>query len=296
MKTLEGKVALVTGGSRGVGKGVALALGSAGATVYITGRAATAETPTTALGVALPGSVAETAEEVTRRGGKGIAMGCDHRDDAQVRAVFDAITEREGRLDLLVNNAYQWHESIPEDRCFWDTPLEAWDNQQMVGLRSHYVAAVYAAQMMVPAKRGLIVNISSPVAGGYVLGVAYGVIKAALDRMSADMAHELRPHNVGSLSLWPGPIGTEKGRVIAEKKNLPLHSGTDESPEHVGRAVAALAADPKVMEKSGQVLITADLGQEYGFTDIDGKTPLNPRDILWPPPPPPVYKGPKRQP
>lgn len=295
MKTLKDKVALVTGASRGVGKGIALALGEAGATVYITGRTARRGDKGRWMSEALPGNLEETAEEVTRLGGKGIALGCDHRDDEQVRKVFQRIRDEHGKLDILVNNAFMSHESIAEDKCFWETPIEAWDNQQMVGLRSAYVASVYAAQIMVPAKHGLIVNISSPVAGGYVLATAYGVIKAALDRLSGDMAHELRPRGVASVSLWPGPIATEKAKLMAGRGGMPLHKGKDETPFHVGRAVAALAADPKIMEKSGRVLITAELGQEYGFTDIDGSRPVNVRDMLWPPPPPAIYRGTKRQ-
>lgn len=295
MESLKGKIALVTGASRGVGKGVALALGDAGATVYITGRTATAKDSKTVMGEIVPGTLEETAAEVTRRGGQGIAVGCDHRDDEQVRQVFERIKDEQGTLDVLVNNAYLWHESILGDPYFWEAPLELWDNQATVGLRSAYVASWHAARIMVPKRRGLIATISSPVAAGYILAAAYGVTKAALDRLAADMAHELRAFNVASVTLWPGAIGTEKGKVIASKRNLPLHEGKDESPVHVGRAVAALAADPNVMAKSGQVLITAELGQEYGFTDVDGSLPLNPRDFLWPPPPPPTYKTPKAQ-
>lgn len=295
MKPLERKVALVTGASRGVGKGIAQALGEAGATVYLTGRTATRMNRAEWMGEALPGNLEETADEVARLGGKGVALCCDHRNDEQVRTVFQRIRDEQGTLDVLVNNAFLSHESTAEDKCFWEVPLEAWDNQQMVGLRSAYVASVYAAQIMVPSKRGLIVNISSPAAGGYILATAYGVIKAALDRLSSDMAHELRPHNVASVSLWPGPIGTEKARIITSKGKTALHKGKDETPLHVGRAVAALATDANVMAKSGRVLITAELGQEYGFTDVDGSRPANPRDILWPPPPTPVYRDSKKQ-
>jgi len=293
-KNLAGRIALVTGASRGVGKGVALALGVAGATVYVTGRTATPSDRTELMGEIVPGCLEETAAEVTRLGGQGIAVSCDHRDDEQVRQVFERLRAEQGTLDILVNNAYQWHESVPQDKYFWEVPLDVWDNQQRVGLRSAYVASVHAARIMVPKRRGLIANISSPVAGGYVLSTAYGVIKAALDRLSCDMAHELRAYQVACVSIWPGPIDTEKGQIIASKGNLPLHRGKDETPMHVGRAVAALAGDPNVMAKSGQVLITAELGQEYGFTDVDGSRPLNPRDILWPPPAPPVYLAPKR--
>jgi dehydrogenase/reductase SDR family protein 1 len=296
MKKLEGKVALVTGGSRGIGKGIALALGEAGATVYLTGRSSQGGNQTVWMGETLPGSIEETAAEVTRLGGKGIAVGCDHRDDEQVRQVFQRIQAEQGTLDILVNNAFLSHESIPQDKCFWEVPLAAWDNQQSVGLRSSYVASVYAAQMMVPKEKGMIINISSPVAAGYILSTPYGVVKAALDRLSSDMAHELRPYGIASVSIWPGAIDTEKTRIIAAKGSLnSLHKAKNETPMHVGRAVAALAADPNIMTKSGQVLITAELGQEYGFTDVDGSVPMNPRDALWPPPAPPVYLAPKKR-
>lgn len=294
MKALEGKIALVTGASRGVGKGVALALGEQGATVYITGRTATrGSCKDLWMGEALPGSLEETAEAVSKRGGLGIPVGCDHRDDEQVRQVFERIRKEQGKLDILVNNAFMSHESIAHDKCFWEVPIATWDNQQTVGLRSAYVASVHGAQMMVPARQGLIINISSPVAAGYIYQAAYGVVKAALDRLSGDMAYELKPFGVAAVSLWPGPIGTEKTKIITAKMELSTHKIKEESPLHVGRAVAALAADPKVMDKTGQVLITAELGEEYGFTEEDGSRPLNPRHMLWGPPPPAVYKMPK---
>lgn len=289
MSNLKGKVAVVTGGTRGVGKGVALALGQAGATVYITGRTVSEEDKLELMGHKIGGTLDETAAEVTKRGGKGIAVPCDHRDDAQVKALFDRVRDEQGKLDLLVNNAYQWHEAILSGKGFWEIPIEIWDNQATVGLRSAYVASVYAAQIMVPNKQGLIAAISSPVAGGYILATAYGVVKCALDRLATDMAHELRPHNVASVSLWPGPIHTEKIDILAKVNPSPLHAGKQESPFHVGLAVAALAADPKIMEKSGRVLTTTTIGKEYGFVDIDGTPPMSVEEFLWPPPPLPIY-------
>jgi dehydrogenase/reductase SDR family protein 1 len=144
--------------------------------------------------------------------------------------------------------------------------------------------------MMVPSRRGVIVNISSPAAAGYIQTTAYGVIKAALDRLSGDMAHELRPHNVASISIWPGAIATERVKTMVNKSTAPLHGAKDETPVHVGRGVAALAGDPDIISKSGAVFTTADLGLEYGFTDIDGSRPPNARDTFWPPPPPPIYR------
>lgn len=283
MGVLSGKVAVVTGGSRGVGKGVALALGKAGATVYVTGRTATQEDRHTLLGQKVPGTVTETAEEVTRLGGVGIAVGCDHRNDQQVKALFDQVREEQGKLDILVNNAYQWHPGILENKSFWEIPLGMWDDQHMVGLRSAYVASHYGAQLMVPNKQGLIANISSAAGGRYVLAAAYGVVKAALDRLSSDMAQELRPHNVASVSLWPGPILTEKTVILSSLAPVPHHAKGEQSPAYVGSAVAALAADPAIMKKSGQTLTTTDLGREYGFTEADGSTPPSVQELYWPP-------------
>lgn len=292
MSSLKGKVAIVTGGSRGVGKGIAMALGQTGATVYITGRTSSHDEAPTLKGQPLGGTLEETVEEVNRLGGKGIAVKCDHRDDEQVKALFDRVRQEQGTLDLLVNNAYQWHESILLGKSFWELPMAIWDNQSDVGLRSAYAASIQAAQIMVPNKRGLIVNVSSPPGGGYLLAASYGVISAALDRLSSDMAHELRPHGVASVSIWPGLIITEKTELLRGKNPSPFRKGAarQETPFHVGRAVVALASDAAIMNKSGTVMTTGDIGLEYGFTDLDGERPANVRDIFWPPPPLPVYR------
>jgi dehydrogenase/reductase SDR family protein 1 len=262
--TLAGQVAIVTGASRGVGKGVALALGDAGATVYVTGRSLTTG--------AIPGTVAATAEEVTRRGGRGIACVCDHAVDAEVREVFARVERETGRLDVLVNNAF----AIPEGTltgAFWELPLLHWDTMHTVGLRSHYVAAVLAAPKMIAAKKGLIVNVSSFGAKVYAVNVAYGVGKAGLDRMSRDMGRELKPHGVAVVSLWPGIVKTE--RLLIEPERLGFDPRHGESPEFTGRAVVALASDERRMEKTGQALVVAELARSYGFTDIDGTQPVS---------------------
>lgn len=292
MSRLEGKIAIVTGATRGVGKGIAKALGEAGATVYITGRTISPEEIPTLKGEKLGGTLGETAEEVNRLGGKCIPIQCDHRDDAQVKALFERVHKEQGTLDLLVNNAYLWHESILQGKSFWELPTAILDNQVTVGLRSDYVASKYAARIMVPNKHGLIVNVSSPNAGGYLLATAYGVVSASIDRLSSDMAHELRPHNVASVSIWPGLILTEKIEILRDKSPSPLRKGAaqQETPYHVGLAVAALAADPDIMKKSGTVMTTGDLGLEYGFTELDGSRPANMRDVFWAPPPLPHYK------
>jgi NAD(P)-dependent dehydrogenase (short-subunit alcohol dehydrogenase family) len=265
MATLVGKVALVTGASRGVGKGIALGLGEQGATVYVTGRTeAGGPAPTP-----LPGTVQETADDVTAMGGTGIAIGCDHRDDQQTRHAVQRVLADAGRLDVLVNNVWGGYEyfwdGTPfwEEAGFWTQPLERWDAAFQAGVRAHYVTAVAAAPAMVAAGSGLIVNVSSEGAEKTDTGVAYGAAKAATDHMIACMAHELRDHGVTAVSLYPGLVRTESVLRAAEYFDL-----TDsESPLYVGRAVAALAADPDVARHTGKVVRTSTLAQEYGFTD-----------------------------
>ncbi len=265
MSALNDRVALVTGASRGVGKGIALALGSAGATVYITGRSYDqAAGP-------LPGSLAETAAEIASRGGRAIPLRCDHSVDADVEAVFERITADSGGLDILVNNVYCVPDGPMFDTPFWQQPLSMWDEMHRVGLRSHYVASRLAVPHMVAQKRGLIAHISSFGGRSYQLNVAYGVGKAAVDRMARDMGHELRDHGVACVSLWPGIVRTE--RILAFADQLPFDLSNSESPEFTGRAIIALATDPALMQRSGRVWIVAELAREYEFTDIDGSQP-----------------------
>lgn len=271
MSGLVGKVALVTGASRGVGKGVAVGLGEAGATVYVTGR--TADEGQTEAG--LPGTVQRTAGEVSGLGGKGIAVLCDHRNDREAEAAFRRIVAEQGGLDVLVNNVWGGYENMIENGeytwmlPFWKQPLWRWDAMFQAGVRAHYVASRLAAEIMVARRSGLIVNISFWAAQKYMGNTAYGVSKAATDKMTADMAHELRDYNVAVVSLYPGLVRTES--VMRSAAYLDLSNS--ESPQFVGRAVAALAADPDVMCKSGRVLVAASLAQEYRFTDVDGKQP-----------------------
>jgi dehydrogenase/reductase SDR family protein 1 len=261
---LAGQVVLVTGASRGVGKGIAVGLGEAGATVYVTGRT---QSPGR-----LPGTIDATADEVSAAGGRGIALRCDHGDDADVERLFARVLAEAGRLDVLVNNAF----CIPDGELFqpfWQAPLGFWDDMHRVGLRSHYVAAVHAARHMVEAKRGLIVNVSSFGAKLYAVNVAYGVGKAGVDRMARDMARELRPHGVTAVALWPGVVRTE--RLEIEAGRFPFDQANSESPVFSGRAVAALAADEQRLKRSGQSLVVAELAAEYGFDDIDGRRPAS---------------------
>ncbi len=271
MPNLHGKVALVTGASRGVGKGVALGLSEAGATVYITGR--TVEEGQAA--VALPGTIHQAAAEVSEQGGEGIAVRCDHRDDQQVAALVARITQERGRLDILVNNVWGGYEHFNDgtefwnEAGFWTTPIDRWDKMFQAGVRAHYVASTLAAPLMIAQGGGLIVNISFFAAQRDDRGVGYGVAKAADDRMAACMAHELRPHNVAAVSLYPGLVRTESVLKAAEYFDM----SNSESPQFIGRAVAALAADPEIMRKSGQVLVAAEVALAYGFTDVDGRQP-----------------------
>ncbi len=205
MRGLSGKVAIVTGASRGMGKGIALALADEGATVYVTGRTVSPGT------FPLPGTVGETAAEVDRRGGRGIAVQVDHANDHAVAALFEQVKQEQGRLDLLVNNAIALPAELTQPGSFWEKPLSNWEMID-VGLRSYFVAAWHAARIMTPQKSGLIVGISGYVGVTYTYGVIFGTCKTAGDRMARDMAIELKPHNVTSISLWQGFTYTERAQ------------------------------------------------------------------------------------
>jgi len=266
---LDGKVAIVTGASRGIGKGIALELGAAGATVYVTARSTSeADHP-------LPGTIGATAQEVDDIGGTGIAVALDHRDDSAVEALFDRVLAEHGHLDVLVNNAFIVTDQLTSGLPFWEADLSNWDDMIDIGTRSAYVASAFAARAMVKAHAGLIVNVSSSGAEEYAWQVAYGVGKCALDRLTADTAHELRSHGVSVVSVWPGFVRTERIDVGAAMGLLPqsLDLTTSESPRFMGRAVVALATDPDVTRWSGKAVSARDLADEYGFTDVDGRTP-----------------------
>ena len=265
-------VAVVTGASRGVGRGLAIGLGEAGATVYVTGRSADGR-PAVDLG----GTVEETAANVTEAGGRGVPVRCDHREDAAVAALFDRVREEQGRLDVLANSVWGGYEVLHAGghadwvRPFWEQSTDLWDPMFEPGVRAHYVAGVLAAQIMVPQRRGLIVNVSHVTADGLTVGdnVAYSVAKSADNRMMIDMATQLRPHGVAAVALYPGLVRTEG--ILRWREYLDLSNS--ESPVFAGRAVAALAADPNVLDRTGHVLRAAELAREYGFTDVDGNVP-----------------------
>lgn len=267
-KTLAGKRAVVTGASRGIGKGIALELGAAGATVYVTGRTVDASGD-----VARPGTIGATADEVTRLGGKGIAVACDHGDDAQIRALFERVRDEQGGLDILVNNAFSVPDQPIFESRFWELPAEIWDQLIHVGCRGHYMASHAAVPLMLPQQDGLIVNISSFAGAAYIFSVAYGVGKAAVDRMAKDMAVELKPEGITAVSLWPGIVRTEYMLQQHAEGKVPFGIENGESPRFTGRGVVALAADPKRIEQTGQVMPVIDLAARYGFTDIDGRQP-----------------------
>jgi dehydrogenase/reductase SDR family member 1 len=271
MNSLSGKVAVVTGASRGVGKGIALGLGESGATVYVTGRTTQEGTDVEKLG----GTVFATAEEVTALGGKGIAVVCDHREDAQTEKLFQDVKAQNGRLDILVNNAWGGYEQMVHDdeftwlKPFWEQPFWRWDAMFQGGVRAAYVAGAFAARRMVEQQNGLIVNISFWAAQKHMANVAYGAAKAAVDKLTADMAHEAEKFNIAVISLYPGLVRTESVLRAAEYFDM----SNSESPQFTGRVIAALANDPNIMSKTGKVLVVAQEALEYGIQDIDGKQP-----------------------
>jgi NAD(P)-dependent dehydrogenase (short-subunit alcohol dehydrogenase family) len=266
---LRGKIAVITGASRGIGKGIALALAEEGATVYVTGR-------TVEPGSApLPGSIGETVnqcnERGAKRGGKGIGVVLDLMSDTSIAALFNQVKREQGRLDILVNNAMAVSDAIAQRIGFWEKPLSELEVLD-TGVRAAYIAAWYAANIMVPQRCGLIAAISGAVGVSYANDVLFGTTKCAVDRMARDMAIELKPHNVASLSLWQGSTFTERVKamidaypVLAER----LKAGGS-SPEFPGRVIAVLANDPRILDKTGGTFVMAELAAEYGVTDIGG--------------------------
>lgn len=264
---LRGKVAVVTGGSRGVGKGIAEGLAEAGATVYVSGRSESFANPPA------PRTIQATARRVNELGGHGVAVRVDHAVDAEVKALFDQVSREQGRLDILVNNAYKIPNPPAWGGGFWQHPISVWDDQCGIGLRGYYVSAVYAAPLMVERGSGLIVNISSAAGKDYIFSASYGVCKAGVDRMARDMAIELGPYSVTALSLWPGAVKTEFILDAVESGAANFDLATAESPRFTGRCIAALAMDPNVLKKSGGIYQVAELAAEYGFTDPDRENP-----------------------
>jgi dehydrogenase/reductase SDR family protein 1 len=271
MGALQGAVAVVAGASRGIGKGIALELGAAGAHVVVSGRTLEARPG------AKPGSLEETAAEIVGAGGSAMPVRCDFTDDSDVAALFAGVNNEHGSLDILVNsvfNALEFSGSI--GRRFWELPVDTWREVVDVGTRSAYVAAVHAAPMLLGSERGLIVNVSGRAAERYLYNVPYGVGKAALDKMTRDMAEELRDDAVAVVSIWPNVTRTEN--VDASSANGSSLSDTFgdldllETPRYSGRAVVALAADDGVMDRTGGRFWVAELGLDYGLTDENGRS------------------------
>jgi NAD(P)-dependent dehydrogenase (short-subunit alcohol dehydrogenase family) len=271
---LSGRIAVVTGASRGAGRGIAIALGSHGCTVYVTGRS---EKPGDA---SLPGTIYETADGVTAAGGKGIAVRVDHADDAQVQALFERVQDEQGRLDILVNNACAIHDELTAPGNFWEKPLALGDMLD-VGLRSSYVASWYAAPMMVAAQAGLIVFTSASGSVHYVYGPAYGAHKAGTDKLAADMAVDLKEFGVAAVSIWMGALKTERLQVImaADPAKFGYLEKILETPDFTGHVIWALANDPGLMALSGQTVIGAEMAIQYGIRDAGGRQPPSLRDM-----------------
>lgn len=273
---MSGRVAVVTGASRGAGRGIAVALGQHGYTVYVTGR-------TEKEGAApLPGTIYETAEAVTKAGGKGIPVRVDHANDDEVKALFDRVaSEQNGRLDILVNNVAAIHDDLIKPGPFWEKSPHLVDILN-VGLRSQYMASYYAAPLMAKAGKGLSMFTSSFGSSCYMHGPAYGAQKAGVDKFAADMAVDLKPFGVASLSIWMGILLTERTKAVMaeEPERYAALADSIETPEFTGHVIAALYDDPKLMEQSGQTLIGAEAAVTYGIKDADGRQPPSHRPML----------------
>ena len=266
-------VALVSGASRGAGRGIAIALGSHGCTVYVTGRSETRDDSP------LPGTIHETAERVTAAGGTGIAVRVDHAVDHQVKTLFEQVRREQGRLDILVNNACAIHDDLTAPGPFWAKPLGI-AGMLDVGLRSSYVASYYAAPLMVSRRHGLIVFTSASGSVHYVYGPVYGAHKAGMDKFAADMAVDLKDFDVAAVSIWMGALKAERLQMLidsAPEKYAHL-AGITETPEFTGHVIWALYKDPTLLEMSGRTVIGAEMGLKYGITDEGGRQPVSCRD------------------
>lgn len=280
MNRKPSQVAVVTGASRGVGQGIALALGAAGMTVYITGRAPE-QGGSRLHGRDLRGSLEDSAAAITAAGGRGIAVVCDHAEDAQVQALFERVEAECGQLDLLVNNAAFIHEQLIEPGPFWDKPLELVDILE-VGLRSAYVASYHAAPLLLRSGRGLLCFTSSFGGGCYMHGPAYGAQKAGVDKLAADMAVDFEGSAVAALSLWLGPQLTERTRIACANHGEQYQAflANAETPQFNGRVIHGLLNDPELMSLSGQTLITAEIAPRYGLSEEAGRQPPSYREML----------------
>ncbi len=274
------RVVVVTGASRGAGKGIAIALSQPGTIVYVTGRTdAVGDNP-------LPGTIGETVAEIEKRGGQGVAVKVDHANDSQVEALFDQIQQEQGRIDILVNNACAIPEGLVDQKPFWEKGLNQLDIME-VGARSHYVSSYYgakimAAQPVIEGKTPLIVHTSS--AGGrcYMHGAAYGGGKAAVDKFANDMAIDLKPFNIACVSIWMGLLMTERTEALIEREPEKYGgmAAIAESPQFTGLVINALFNDTQLMDKTGNILVAAEEAMSYGVKDINGAQPPSPCSML----------------
>jgi NAD(P)-dependent dehydrogenase (short-subunit alcohol dehydrogenase family) len=277
---LSGKVVVVAGASRGAGRGIALALGDCGATVYVTGRT-TRSGPARPDGIA--GNIDDTAEEVTRRGGRGIPLRVDHTADADVAALFERVEREQGRLDVLVNAVWGGGEQIAQkdwkSRPFWELPDVGWQQNMMAGPYAVLLASQHAARLMVRrgGRKGLVVHVTEPVLekydrGGPLFWMFWMLGHRGINRISEAMSADLKKRNIASIALAPGWMRTERvmKHTSAKEKKSPTFAKS-ESTEYVGRAVAHLAADATVLKRTGKLLYVGDLAAEYDFPDADGR-------------------------
>jgi NAD(P)-dependent dehydrogenase (short-subunit alcohol dehydrogenase family) len=284
MKSLKGKVAVVAGATRGAGRGIACMLGEAGATVYCSGRNSREQPNTEGYFAGRPETIEETAEMVAARGGVGIATRTDHSDEREVEALFRRVSKEQGRLDILVNDISEGVEH--EWKPFWKLSLDNGLRALRQGIDTHIITTRHAAPLMVKQKGGLVVEIGDGDALFYRGNLFYDLVKVNVARLAYAWAEELRPHKVAALTVTPGFMRTEmvlerfkateeNWREVAEQNSKARGYGLagSESPYFVGRAVAALAADPKVIEKSGGLYSSWGLAEEYGFDDLDGTRP-----------------------
>ena len=262
MTDLKGKIAVVTGASRGIGKGIAIALGERGARVYVTGRSTGTGKHT----------VEATASLVTEAGGVGCPLICDHGEDDQIASLFEHIGNETGRINFLINNVYKIPDPPAWGGGFWEHPLQVWDDQVGIGLRSHYVASWHASPWLFAAGPGAaILNVSSPGGLGYLYSSSYGAGKAALDRLTRDMAIELEPRGVTAVVLYPGSVATEFVREVAAARGRDITDS--QTPLFVGRTAAALLGADDLMARSGSIQWVEDLAEEFDIVDEQGRRP-----------------------
>jgi NAD(P)-dependent dehydrogenase (short-subunit alcohol dehydrogenase family) len=271
LKPLANKVALVTGASRGAGRAVAAVLGEAGATVYVTGRTVRGGD---AQPEGLPGTIDDTADEVTARGGTGIPVRCDHTRENDIQQLVDRIRAEQPALDILVNNVWGGYENHPAGlpmRPFWEQPPSQWQGMFVAGLQAHLLTAQRAAPLMLARPGGLVVSTIAWAYDEYLRNLFYDVSKAATIRMIQGMARDLKPHGVAAVAVAPGFMRTE--RILAAHAAHPFDLSWTEPPEYLGRAIRSLATDPDLMRRTGEVVTVGDLAVAYNFTDVDGRQP-----------------------